>query len=86
MLVLYTGSTPVTPLMSAKIFRLTVESIVKENGYEWKVVECPQCGESAQRRHIRDDDHREDVCPACDQEMTIGGDDGITIPNIQSGA
>jgi hypothetical protein len=85
--------------MSAKKFRLETVSTTRDDGYDWDVVECPECGESVQRRHIEDDgrwfheDFREDVCPACDQAMKIGDgrddededeDSGISMPTINN--
>jgi len=75
--------------MSAKKFRLTVVTTVRENGYDWTVVECPECGEQVQRRHIRDappqEEYRADVCPACDESMDIGGGSSeIVMPSVRS--
>ncbi|RDZ64040.1 hypothetical protein C5B90_13135 [Haloferax sp. Atlit-12N] len=85
--------------MSAKKFRLTVVTTTRENGYDWNIVECPECGEKIQQRHIEDEgrwfheDFQEDVCPACDQAMKIGDgqddedgdeDNRITMPTINN--
>ncbi|QLH78155.1 zinc ribbon domain-containing protein [Halosimplex rubrum] len=70
--------------MTAKKFRLDEASTVRENGYDWNVVECTECGEQVQQRHVEDDGHRQDVCPACDQEMTFDTSNEIEIPSVKS--
>jgi len=76
--------------MSAKKYRLETVSTTRENGYDWAVVECPECGEEVQQRQIEDegqawmDDYREDVCPACDQSIQFDTSNKIAIPKVKS--
>lgn len=77
--------------MSAKKYRLDVVDTEWEDGYDWNIVSCTECGERVQQRNIEDDgewfqdNYRENVCPACDQAMTIKSEaDKITIPSISS--
>lgn len=67
--------------MSEKKFRLEKVGCEREDGYDWAVVECPECGEEVQRRHIEDEHRgRDDVCPECDASIVF--ERRISVPSI----